>query len=140
MCDHLAKCLLLSREVLGMFIGMEMHANTGLREIHGDKANHERKGCHYLEIDERLCAHTTHLLQIAVPGNANNKRGEDQRRNNALDESYEYGAEGTKRHCDIRPHPSDKQPDGHADENHLRECEPLEHHVPFMNVMRPDTA
>ena len=105
-----------------------MHTHAGLDEVHGDQPDYQRQRRHNLEVDQCLDPHPTDLLEIAMPGNAHNKRCEDERRNNRFDEPEENRTERPERNGDIREDPPDDQAESHAYEYPLRKSRFAEIH------------
>ncbi len=63
--------------------------DAGLDQIHRAQTDEERDGGHNLEVEKRLAADAAHGLDVARAGNTGNQRGEQQRRNDRLDQAQE---------------------------------------------------
>ena len=100
---------------LGRPLGrMKRDTHAGFDGVHGDEPDDQRKRRQDLEIDKRLHPHTANLTEIAVPRDPHNKRRENEGSDQALDQTYEDGAEGAQIEGEFRPEPADKESGGHA--------------------------
>ena len=96
---------------------MKRDPHPGLHRVHGHESDDQRERRQDLEIDKRLHPHTANLTEIAVPRDPHNKRRENEGSDQALDQTYEDGAEGAQIEGEFRPEPADKESGGHAKED-----------------------
>ena len=82
-------------------------AVAGAADGDGRPPDEQRQRRHHLEVDERLHAHPADLLQVGVAGDADDQRGEEQRRDDGADQPQEDLA---RARADPRPRPGSRGP------------------------------
>jgi hypothetical protein len=107
----------------------EVHANTRLRDVHGDQADGQRDRGDDLEVDDRAeCEPPDFLQVVAVARDANHQCREEQRHDQRLD----HPQEDRRQDLEVRRRPvavlrplrlREEVPDGDA--KHHRDQDPL---------------
>ena len=103
--------------------GVDVHAVAGAEEIGEQQADHERDRGHHLEIDQRLDADPSDLLEVAGAGNAVHDDAEHDRRHDHRDQLQKGVAENL-------------QPDGEVGHGHA-EHNPQQQRGQDLNEQRP---
>ena len=83
----------------------------------------ERDGRRDLEVDDRFEADAPHRLEVAGAGDADDQRGEQQRRDDHLDHPQERVGERLHRDAKAGPEVADDDADDETDEDLRRQIE-----------------
>jgi hypothetical protein len=134
--QNLGKRLPLRGDLCSMLGSMKVHSNPGLDSINNDQAEDKSDRRDDLEVDEGFDPHPSDLLQVAVTGNADDKRCKDQGRDDRFDQPQKNRTERSKIHSDIGNDPSKRQAQRHANEDQLRECRFGYFHLTYLNQVR----
>ena len=89
----------------------------GRKRFTSPSPRNERNRRRDLEIDDRLQPDTPHRLEIAGARNADDERGEDERRDDHLDQPEERIGERLDRHTRGRPHDADEDAKDKTEKN-----------------------
>ena len=81
----------------------QRHARAGLEDVDEDEAEEQGDRRRDFEVDDRLQSDAAHRLQIAGPGDADDQRGEHERRDDHLDHAQERV--GQRLHADAERWP-----------------------------------
>jgi hypothetical protein len=97
--------------------GGEGNADAGPGEVDDGQPDEERRGGDDLEVDERFRAHASDLFQRAAAGDPDDDGGENQRRDDGLDEVQEDVAQEVNGVPPIGPEVANGAADDEADED-----------------------
>src|SRR5260370_16382312 len=101
--------------------GRESYASSGLSEIHNRKSDEQRRGGDDLEINQRFDSHPSDLFQCAGTGDADHDGGDNQRRDDRLDQLDENVAQEITFVAPIGLQPSDQCADDQANHDLRRQ-------------------
>jgi hypothetical protein len=99
----------------------QRNAHARLGEIHRAEADEERERGDDLEVDQRLHADAADLADVAGAGDADHQRGEDQRRDDRLDQVEEERRQRPHGQAPLRHEVAEQDADDETDEDLRRE-------------------
>ena len=100
----------------------QRHTHSGLDDVHRQQSDEQRERRDNFEVDQRLQGQPTDAFHVvAMSGDADNQRPEDERRDDRFDHAQEHRRDRAQRHRKGWKQGAQRDAEHHGDEDPLRQ-------------------